>query len=254
MKEKIFVTVPFYNEEKLLGTLVAAFKRQTDQDFHVVYVNNNSVDTSVEVLTREHKGTLFTYEIIDEKEKGTGCASDAGFRHAITKLNAKYLARTDADCLPDDHWIKIIRENLIDGQLDFIAGTIKPRKDDIPLSFFNNVLIHVMVFVAELYGKFKFGVRGYKYIFFMVAGNNLAITREMYHASGGFPRTSIDTTDEDLVLAQSVRKLTTKAKKCKNMVVYNSIRRVKAYGHWNILMWYKDRAYKPDSPDLVDIR
>ncbi|WP_460905839.1 hypothetical protein, partial [Staphylococcus aureus] len=80
-----------------------------------------------------------------------------GFRPAITKLDAKYLARTDADCLPDEHWVKTIRENLIEGQLDFIAGTIKPRKDDIPLSFLNNIVIHGMVFVAELYGKFKFG-------------------------------------------------------------------------------------------------
>lgn len=251
MLEKIYVVVPFFNEEKLIGSLVEAFKTQSDQSFHVVYVDNNSTDDSVNVVNLNQKGSQFSYEIIEEKEKGTGSASDTGFKFAIDTHNAKYLARTDADCLPDKNWIQTIRTNLIESQLDFIAGVIRPRTDDFPLSFFEVFLIKGMIFVSDMYGKFKFGIRGYKYIFFMVAGNNLAITSSLYIKSGGFPRTSIDTTDEDLVLAQRIRRITNRAKRCRNMIVYNSIRRLRAYGCWNTLMWYKDRAHKPK---VIDIR
>mgnify|MGYP003420180386 CR=1 FL=1 len=251
MLEKIFVIVPFFNEEKLIANLINALKNQTDQTFHVIFVNNNSTDSSLEVIKKHQKESLFSYEIIEEKEKGTGSASDTGFRYAIDKLGAVYLARTDADCLPNPKWIAIIRKNLIEEKFDFIGGIIKPRNDDYPLSRFENLVINGMVFVSDLYGKFKFGIIGYKYIFFMVAGNNLAITSHMYQKSGGFPRTSIDTTDEDLVLAQRVRKITSNVKRCREMIVYNSTRRLRAYGHWNTLMWYNDRAHKPE---VIDIR
>ena len=250
MNETIYVTVPFYNEEKLIADLVASFKRQTDQRFHVIYVDNNSTDDSVLVLSRAHEGAAFGWEIIEEKEKGTGSASDAGFRYAISN-GGVYLARTDADCLVDPDWIASIRRNLIADKLDFVGGVIRARTDDIPLSPLDRVLIPLMVRGAELFAKVKFGGRGFKYPFFMVVGNNLAITADMYKRSGGFPRSSIDDIDEDLVLGQSVRRLTHKARRCRDMIVYNSTRRLKAYGHWNILMWYNERAYKPK---VVDIR
>ena len=134
--ELIFVIVPFYNEEKLIGSLVETFKKQTDQVFHVIYVNNNSTDTTVSVLQEAQKQSRFSYEIIEEKIKGTGSASDAGFRYAINTYGAVYLARTDADCLPDFKWVHSIRENLILDKLEFIAGIIKPRTDDVPLTYF----------------------------------------------------------------------------------------------------------------------
>jgi len=248
---RIVVVVPFFNEEKLLGSLAEAFKAQTDQMFHVVYVDNGTTDSSAAVIHKAQEGSRYTYEIIEESEKGTGCASDTGFRYAITVLNATYIARTDADCLPDPYWIASIRRNLIDAGLDFVAGIIKPRTDDIPVSRLERFIISLMIFGSDLYGKFYNGIVGYRYIFFMVAGNNLAITADMYLASGGFPRVSIDTTDEDLVLAQRIRKITTKARKCRDMVVYNSVRRLRAYGHWNVLMWYKQRTYRPA---VIDIR
>lgn len=251
MEETIYVVVPFYNEEKIISTLVESLKQQEDQKFHVIYVDNNSNDTTVEVLHKSHHNALFTYEIITEKEKGTGSASDTGFRYAIDTHNAQYIARTDADCLVHENWVKQVRQHLAMEGLDFVAGIIKPRSDDIPLTRKDKMVIPMLIFISEWYAKLFKGIRGYKYIFFLVAGNNLAITQHMYKLSGGFPRTSIDTTDEDLVLAQSIRKITTNAKQSKHMVVYNSTRRLKTFGWWNILMWYKDRSYKPP---VIDIR
>ena len=252
MQDKIYIIVPFYNEEKLIRDLVDSLKKQTDQFFYVVYVNNNSADASVEVISTHQKDALFTYEIIEEHQKGTGCAADSGFRYAITTHHAKYLARTDADCIPDINWVKSIRKNLIKDNLDFIAGYIKPRTDEIPpLSFIDKMLIPFLLFSFNLLSKLKSGFFGYKYIYFMVAGNNLAITAPMYEKSGGFPRTAIDTVDEDFVLGQSVRKLTKRVRRCRDMVEYNSTRRFRAYGSWNIFMWHHGRAYKPE---IVDIR
>jgi hypothetical protein len=85
----------------------------------------------------------------------------------------------------------------------------------------------------------------------MAAGNNLAITADLYERSGGFPRSSIEEVHEDRVLSEMVRTLTTRAAVRRDVVVYNSARRVRLYGYLNTLRWYRNHGYQPR---VVDVR
>ena len=85
----------------------------------------------------------------------------------------------------------------------------------------------------------------------MAAGNNLAITAELYEKSGGFPRSAIEDAHEDRILSETVRTLTARAAVRREIVVYNSVRRVRAYGYINTLRWYRNHGYRDG---VVDVR
>lgn len=247
-----WVVVPFYNEEAWIQATLQALAAQSDATFTLLLVDNGSTDASLQVVRnfrRTHPDMAI--EVINEAEKGTGAASDTGFRHAIAR-GAGYIARTDADCLPRQDWVANLKRAFAE-DLDFVIGTIKPRGDDFPLSVPDRLVIPVLVFIAANWGKvYRRGRPGqFKYTYIMVAGNNLAITAAMYEQSGGFPRSRIEDVHEDRVLGDRVRMLTTRTRKKRNVVVFNSTRRARRYGFINTLLWYWEHRYRPD---VVDVR
>ena len=108
-----------------------------------------------------------------------------------------------------------------------------------------------MIWVAENFGRIHRRGPQFKYPYFMAAGNNLAITASLYERCGGFPRTAIEHEHEDRVLSEKVRTLTTRAAVLPEAIVYNSVRRVRAYGYLNTLRWYRNHGYRPA---VVDVR
>ena len=107
------------------------------------------------------------------------------------------------------------------------------------------------LWLAENYGKIHRRGPQFRYPYFMAAGNNLAISADLYVQSGGFPRSTLLELNEDRVLSETVRTLTDKAERRSDIIVYNSARRLHAYGVLNTLRWYRNRGYRPD---VVDIR
>ena len=115
----------------------------------------------------------------------------------------------------------------------------------------DRVVLPAMLWVAEHYGRVHRRGPQFRYPYFMAAGNNLAITAALYESSGGFPRTAIEEAHEDRALSEKVRTLTAKAAVRRDVVVYNSVRRVRAYGYLNTLRWYRNHGYRPR---VVDVR
>lgn len=248
---ELFVVVPFYNEERAMQATLDALARQSDEDFALVLVDNGSTDGSARIAAAfAHEHQHRTIDLIAEPQKGTGSASDSGFRHAIAR-GARWIARTDADCIPDSRWVRNIRRALATDGLEFVAGRIRPREDDIPLSRIDRIVLPLMIFVVERYGRLHHRGKRFKYPFFLAAGNNMAISADLYVRAGGFPRTAIETEHEDLTLSETVRTLTIKAAVRSDVVVYNSVRRVKAYGYLNTLRWYRNHGYRAR---VVDVR
>jgi glycosyltransferase involved in cell wall biosynthesis len=247
-KSNTWVVVPFYNEAKGIYATIKALANQTDKDFTLLFVNNSSTDDTVRVVRDACKLLELQFKIVDEPQKGTGAAADTGFRYAIAH-GAVYVARTDADCLPTRNWVELVKRGFSQG-LEFMGGRLKLRNDDIRLKLSDRVMIPIMLWVGIGYGKLFYRGKEFKYSFFMAAGNNMAILADLYVRAGGFKRSSIAELNEDSELAEVVRTLTKRAKYRREMIVYNSIRRVRKYGYWNTLMWYSDRKYRGE----VDIR
>ncbi len=248
--DRLFVVVPFYNEERSLPATLRALAAQTDRAFSLVLVDNASTDGGAAVARAfALAAPPFPVHLEHESQKGTGAASDTGFRRAIS-FGARWIARTDADCVPREDWVANLRRALADDGLEFVAGKIRPRADE-ALTLLDRVVLPAMLWVAEHYGRVHRRGPQFRYPYFMAAGNNLAITAALYEASGGFPRTAIEEAHEDRALSEKVRTLTAKAAVRRDVVVYNSVRRVRAYGYLNTLRWYRNHGYRPR---VVDVR
>lgn len=247
----LFVVVPYYNEERGMTKTLQALAAQSDTAFALVLVNNCSTDCSFELALQFARAQpSLTVHLVDEPQKGTGAASDTGFNFAIEQ-GAKWIARTDADCLPDPDWIANLRIALAEDGLEFVAGKILPRNDEQPMTRAWQLTFSTMIWIAEHYGRIHRRGPQFLYPYFMAAGNNLAISATLYQRSGGFPRSSIEQLNEDRVLSEKVRTLTTRAARRPDIIVRNSVRRVHAYGVLNTLRWYRNRGYRPQ---VVDVR
>lgn len=250
-KSSFFVVVPFYNEAAGITSTLESLAHQSDNDFTLVLVDNGSTDASVEVARRfADRHPELAVRFISEPQKGTGAASDTGFRYAIAQ-GARWIARTDADCLPRADWVGNLKRAFAEQRLELIAGKIKPRDDDIELTWRDRMVLPLVVLLAENFGKIHRRGPQFKYTYFMMAGNNMAITSGMYERAGGFPRVRIEEAHEDRALSEKVRTLTRRGRVCNDVVVYNSIRRARRYGYVNTLLWYWDHKYKPE---VVDVR
>ena len=247
----LWVVVPFYNEARGIGATLAALAAQADADFTLVLVDNASTDDGATVVRDFFaRHPTMRWEIVHEPQKGTGAAADTGMRHAIAR-GARWIARTDADCLPDAGWTRAIRHAFTQRQLQFVAGRIRPRLDEGRVSRTQRAILAAMIWLAEHYGRLHRRGPQFRYPYFMAAGNNLAIEAELYLRSGGFPRTAIEHEHEDRVLSETVRTLTSRAAVIDDMIVLNSVRRVRSYGYLNTLRWYRNHGYRPA---VVDVR
>lgn len=251
-KNNFWVVIPFYNEEKLIEKTLDALKTQSDTDFTILCVNNASTDQSPLLVTNYIKlNPQLRIKMIHESQKGTGAASDTGFRYAISK-GAHVIARTDADALPCTDWVSLLKENFHNGAR-IVGGRLKPRADEEGSRWYDRVIGNWMIRMMERAPCIFYRRPGQKYPMFMIPGLNMAIDARLYVEAGGFPRSSIDDTDEDLELHLKVCQIIPghQAILNKKAIVYGSARKARAMGYVGILLWYWGRKYKPK---VIDVR
>ncbi|MFI1918943.1 glycosyltransferase family 2 protein [Nocardia sp. NPDC020380] len=248
---RLWVIMPAYNEENGITATLEALAGQQDGDFTLVVVDNNSTDLTAKVVREfAESHPRLRIEVIDEPQKGTGAAADTGMRHAIA-AGGERLARTDADCLPAPDWTARLNA-AFDTGLRLVSGQLIPRTDE-GVRWIDRQIIRTALEVASTFGKFRPGNQDPRYLgpYVMTPGCNMAITAELYEAAGGFPRTAIEDLHEDRALVNAVRMLTTDYGLRRDVRVYGSNRRVRAWGVRKTLAWYADHRYKPE---MVDIR
>jgi glycosyltransferase involved in cell wall biosynthesis len=226
----LWVIVPAYNEAQRIEGALRALRAQTDSDFTLLVVDNGSTDQTAQLAGRHAR-------VIVEPEKGVGSAVDTGFRYAIAH-GATLLARTDADCLPRPGWVAAARAALT-AHGGLVCGRITARRDEHgPLG---RAAFAALVGLARVFGRLRpaHRDRGFRAPYRMHAGNNMAITAELYLACGGMPRRPSPT---DRLFLNRVRRTTDVITHRRDMVVENSTRRLRAYGVVRTARWYLDRG------------
>jgi glycosyltransferase involved in cell wall biosynthesis len=247
----LWVVVPVFNEAAGIAPTLQALTVQNDQNFALLLVDNGSTDGSAGAIRRLLSGLpADRWSLIVEPQKGTGAAADTGFRHAIA-TGATHVARTDADCLPDPDWITAIRAGFASGA-ELIAGEIRIRLDEKPLRPGEAKFLQFIVAMAARFGCLRPGNRDPRYLtgYVMTAGNNLAITADLYLQCGGFPRACIEEVHEDRALVNAARLLTPNIAHREDMIVQNSLRRLRCWGLWHTLLWYWDHRWLPSEVDI----
>lgn len=234
----LWVIVPAYNEAARIEQTLDALAAQTDTDFTLLVVDNGSTDDTVAVVQSRR------IRVLIEPEKGVGCAVDTGFRHAIA-AGATMIARTDADCLPRPGWTAAARAALTAGA-GLACGRITARRDEHGPG--GRAFFALLVTLAAAFGRIRPAHRdsGFLAPYRMHAGNNMAVTAELYEACGGMPRRPSPT---DRLFLNRVRRTTSSIVHVRSMVVENSTRRIRAYGVLRTARWYLDRGSAGLSPD-----
>jgi glycosyltransferase involved in cell wall biosynthesis len=241
----LWVVVPAYNEEARITGTLAALAAQTDRDFTLLVIDNGSTDGTAEAVRAFASRAPVPVHLLVEPDKGVGCAVDTGFRHAIA-AGAALIARTDADCLPRPGWVAAARAALERDGAGMVCGRITARRDEHgPLG---RAGFGLAVSVAATFGRLRPAHRDARFRapYRMHAGNNMAITAELYAACGGMPRRPSPT---DRTFLNRVRRTTDAIARSRDMVVENSTRRLRAYGLRRTAAWYLDRGSGELSPD-----
>lgn len=192
---RLAVVVPVFNEPGIGRTLAALHGQQDRGDLQVYVVDNSSTDDTVERVAQFASAhPELPVSVLHEGQKGTGAASDTGFRAAIAD-GFTLVARTDGDSAPERDWVLRIRGAFsADPGVHLLGGTSVPLRDrhfrwgDHLLMPGALTMLRCMLAVKHL---------NFRYLR-SVAGHNMAVRSSAYLASGGIGRTSIDKRDEDI--------------------------------------------------------
>lgn len=249
----VAVVVPAFDEAGSIGATLAALARQTDPGFRLIVVDNASTDGTGDVVRRFAGTVTFPVEVIIETERGAGTAADTGFRHAIA-TGARFLARTDADCLPAPDWVATLRAYL-DAGFDLVCGRSVPRRDERP-TWAERHVFPAAVRLAAVYGRYRTAHRApeYRSPYVLVHGHNLALTADLYLRCGGTVREALEDGSEDVTLLNRARRTTARITRAEDLIVESSLRRLRAWGARRTLLWYWDRRYRPPASDQVHVR
>lgn len=244
MTTRLWVVVPAYEEAAGVGDTLDCLAAQTDRDFTLLVVDNGSADATADVARRFAATAPFPAVVITEPERGVGSAVDTGFRYAIER-GATMLARTDADCLPHPGWVAAARAGLGAG-FGMVFGQLRARRDETGLV--GRTGFRALVMLANAAGKLRPSNRGGVFLapYRMHAGNNMAITAELYLAVGGMPRQPAPT---DQLFRNRVRRHTAAISYSRAMVVENSTRRLRSYGVLGTARWYLNLGSGGLTPD-----
>lgn len=236
-----WVVVPGYNEQEWIGATIDALAAQQGIELTVLVVDNASTDdTAGAVAAAAERNPGLDVRCLREDEKGTGAASDSGFRHAIA-CGATVVLRTDADCVPDPDWACIMRAAITADGLDLVGGNLRMRTDDGMASVVGRRIAPAAYQLIRFVGRVRPNNNDnpeYRTRFWVVPGANLAIRAETYLASGGFPRTKIEDVHEDKAIVNAVRLVSDRIGYRRGAIVRFSNRRVARNGLVGVLRWY----------------
>lgn len=126
MRSLVTVIVPMYNEEKKVALCVDILKKQTNQNFDVIFINDGSTDSTVKILKESLRlNTHFNYKIITQKNQGAAAARENGIQQADTD----FVMIFDCDDKISNNYIDEIFNICKKSEVDIILPNAKIEKN-----------------------------------------------------------------------------------------------------------------------------
>lgn len=217
---KISVVVPFYNASATLPRCLESLDSQNLPPVEVILVDNNSTDQSAEIAKKFIADSPDTFKYLLEVRQGPSFARNSGARLAAGDI----IAFTDADCVPDPKWLRILVESFKDEHIGAVAGRVVGFKPESLLDKF-----HAMFTLRGLPNSHT------SREFSLVRGGfptaNLAVRKDVFGAIGGFDE-SMKIYSEDYDLCARIYQLALSIHYTTDAVVYH-IHRNSLAGTWH---------------------
>ncbi len=128
-KIKLFIIVPAFNEEKIIGKVLNGLKLQKLQNTkkEIIVINDGSADKTEEVA-KKCKVTVLSHPI----NRGLGGALGTGLEYARVK-NADIVITFDADGQHDPKDLKRLIEPILNNKADFVIGSRLLNNSKMPM-------------------------------------------------------------------------------------------------------------------------
>ena len=178
---KISVVIPAFNEEQLIGKCIKALKNQTfpKKDYEILVIDNKSTDKTAEIA-KKLGVTVIPYN----QKQGFSVTKQFGVKQAKGEI----IAITDADSIPDAHWLETIDKVMQDQNLVCVGGTVLSTEDEDKLVNLSFVVYDFFTKVNQLFG------------ISLIWSPNMAIRKDAFMQVGGI-NTKLKTSDDwELVL------------------------------------------------------
>lgn len=131
----ITIVVPMYNEYKNINGCVDTLKRQSNQNFDVIFVDDGSTDHTVDKLQSIlDSGVKFAYKVIKQDNRGAAEARRAG----ILQSSSEYILFLDCDDKLSINMVdEIYKEYSSKYDIDMFIPNLKVQKDTLEWKQFN---------------------------------------------------------------------------------------------------------------------
>lgn len=195
--KSVVVVMPAHNEDRHIGSALAALKTAADalQREHpeipvsIAVVLDSCTDRSADITAAYVSGDP-RFGAVKVKLRSSGASRDSGIRATLDRMPADgtasiWLATTDADSTVPEHWL-VRQVELANAGADAILGSVEPDPDDVDPAVLSRWLERhpFREDHPHIYGA-NFGVRASAYV-----------------AAGGFPQLRAH---EDRILVERLR-------------------------------------------------
>ena len=193
------VLIPFRNEAENLPRLLHSIEqlRYPKTHFEVLLIDDESSDTSVQIIEAFRQHTQLQLRIIENRRKSASPKKDA-LNAGIKNASYEWIVTTDADCVVPENWLHCFDQKIQKEQPLFIAG---------PVSFFTQQgLLHrfQQLDFLSLQGA-TLGSFGLKQAF-MCNGANLAFAKTEFLELKGYAQNDHLASGDDVFLLQKFLK------------------------------------------------
>jgi len=178
---KVSVVIPAYNEEKYIKDCLTNLINQEEKPDEIIVVDNLSKDNTAEIVKK------FDVTLIEARSQGIAQARDRGFNAAKNEI----IARCDSDSIVPPDWIKKIKKNFANKNIDGLVGPIVYY--DLPLksTIYAKIFIHFMNIIQGHH---------------TIIGNNMAISKTIWEKIRDKVCTENNIFHEDIDLAIHIHK------------------------------------------------
>ena len=211
------IVVPFRNEEGNLPDLIKSLENlnYSKNHFEVIFVDDDSVDDSVELCSRLLSYSQLDFQIIKNKRLSNSPKKDA-ITTAINKAKYHWIITTDADCVVPNTWLETSNSFINSEDVAMIVAPVTYTSSD---SFFKQFqTLDVLSLQAVTVAGFGLSLP------FLSNGANLMYRKDLFIELNGFENNdTIASGDDIFLLEKAVKKYPDLVKylKSKNAIVYS---------------------------------
>lgn len=203
-KTRFTVVIPFRNEAKNISGLLKSLEslNYPKQLFEVVFVDDDSEDNSVEIITSYIDKKTFDYtrknlQIIQNNRKTKSPKKDA-ITSAIEKAKFDWIITTDADCILPKYWLDSFDEFIQKTNTKCVSGPVTYHENN---SFLNRFqILDLLSLQGATIGGF--GIKKP----FLCNGANLCYEKKVFKTLNGFEGNQDIASGDDIFLLEKIMK------------------------------------------------